>query len=800
MKGKFLLTLLAVLLMGQTVCAQSVFSPNMNSVRSKYQSRRAASPDAKNDRVTIVVTCSVETSTAAIANQMKELGAVVRVLMANQLVVDIPMSQLDAAAAIEGVLLIDMPSEGRQRTDTARKASHVDEVHAGKMEGMTNLPQAYTGSGVIIGLIDSGFDYTHPMFKDQNGNLRIIGVYQPWAMDEKHTGQPGNLKLENIPIVDEKGVSTTLNLTGSFYTNPDVICDTTIVKDTNGSHGVHCASIAAGRKMEYTTTFKPRNSTSGLLGGMAPDAQLILSEGGSSDEQTKKFPGVNLSNYNSMQALWAINYYAKQKGMPLVISWSENEHDGFHDGTSTMARYVGNYCKKDNNIMALCCGNEGADYAHFKRTIAKGGSAKIFYEPNSRTGDAYLFARTDQEIKIEVEVVDLDEDDTYLAFNLNLTTNRNAPKYQQEFSCEVKDNDGGYTVLYDEHMALGQKLYDEVIEEGTLGIYTDVGTGLDKNDQQFTYTKITIDQKKLKLMKNKKSGKDQYLRYTISSPNADVELLTWGDNANLFWNGDKGSTDRSVCDWNTTGEPITIGAYTTANNSLYYNDEKEQIEWGDESKDYPLGRYAVFSSYGHDYSDAQRPYPDVSAPGAHIYAACNSFSPSKDDMVTPYEKQFKGQDKPRNYPYSTKSGTSMATPAAAGIIALWVQAAREKGKPLTNKYMKEVIKNSSFNDDWTTITPIRYGAGKIDAYKGLLYILDIPTSIPDLPTRHIGATLNGRTLHIQGDPDVRVTVYSLSGQLLLDTQAVSGIVELPALPAGVYAVRIGSQGSTLIRL
>ena len=77
------------------------------------------------------------------------------------------------------------------------------------------------------------------------------------------------------------------------------------------------------------------------------------------------------------------------------------------------------------------------------------------------------------------------------------------------------------------------------------------------------------------------------------------------------------------------------------------------------------------------------------------------------------------------------------------------------------------------------------------------------TSVPELPTRHIAATLQGRTLHIQGDQnaqDAQVTIYNLSGQKVLDTHASSGIVELHALPTGVYAVKIGNQGSTLIRL
>ena len=31
-----------------------------------------------------------------------------------------------------------------------------------------NLPQEFTGEGVIIGITDWGFDYTHPVFYDTN--------------------------------------------------------------------------------------------------------------------------------------------------------------------------------------------------------------------------------------------------------------------------------------------------------------------------------------------------------------------------------------------------------------------------------------------------------------------------------------------------------------------------------------------------------------------------------------------------------------------------------------------------------
>jgi hypothetical protein len=55
-------------------------------------------------------------------------------------------------------------------------------------------------------------------------------------------------------------------------------------------------------------------------------------------------------------------------------------------------------------------------------------------------------------------------------------------------------------------------------------------------------------------------------------------------------------------------------------------------------------------------------------------------------------------------------------------------------------------------------------------------------------------------LNIDGYNDVQVTIYNLNGQQMLNTRATDGTVMLNSLPSGVYAVKIGQQGSTLIRL
>ncbi|MBR1412928.1 MAG: hypothetical protein IJ577_07365, partial [Prevotella sp.] len=90
---------LSLMLAGQTVLAQSAFSPTVNGLRSSYQTRRAASADAaQQERGSFIVTCSVDASAADIANQMIEMGGKIGALMGNQLIVDLPMSKLEDAA------------------------------------------------------------------------------------------------------------------------------------------------------------------------------------------------------------------------------------------------------------------------------------------------------------------------------------------------------------------------------------------------------------------------------------------------------------------------------------------------------------------------------------------------------------------------------------------------------------------------------------------------------------------------------------------------------------------------------
>src|ERR1700739_3546065 len=81
----------------------------------------------------------------------------------------------------------------RTLDDTSNIKNNVLKVH----QGVAPLPQAYDGTGVIFGLIDTGMDFTHPDFKDSTGKTRIKWF---WDQNSGYTGgdipQPFNYGQE----------------------------------------------------------------------------------------------------------------------------------------------------------------------------------------------------------------------------------------------------------------------------------------------------------------------------------------------------------------------------------------------------------------------------------------------------------------------------------------------------------------------------------------------------------------------------------------------------------------------------
>lgn len=215
-----------------------------------------------------------------------------------------------------------------------------------------------------------------------------------------------------------------------------------------------------------------------------------------------------------------------------------------------------------------------------------------------------------------------------------------------------------------------------------------------------------------------------------------------------------------------------------------------QVEMGSKP-----GTLASLSSCGPTIDG--RIKPDVVAPGVNIVSAVPVLTtPGMDRLMVYKETKFGGE-----YALATFSGTSMAAPHVAGVVALWLQA----NPKLTQSQVKDIIKNTSHQREAQYTSKNNcYGWGEIDAYAGILEALGLPTAIPSLSQSQpesVVFRLEGDVLYTDGAEDgTPVTVYDLSGAVIERTTVQQGCISFGGLRQGVYAVQLGSLGSTLIRL
>ena len=246
---------------------------------------------------------------------------------------------------------------------------------------------------------------------------------------------------------------------------------------------------------------------------------------------------------------------------------------------------------------------------------------------------------------------------------------------------------------------------------------------------------------------------------------------------------------------------ITVGA--TGYKSSFRNIDGEMNTEVDDLAASQPGRIALFSSQGPTFEGLIK--PDVSAPGVSINAAFNSYVELTDKVRK--ELTDKVVYNGKTYYYIAQSGTSMAAPVVAGTIALWLQA-----KPdLTTEEIIDIFSHTCTQPDASLEYPNSiYGYGQIDAYAGMLYILDILSHIPNLSNHQPSKAhfhLHGRSLIVEWGENVplssSISVYTTDGKNVLCSKG--STLDLSTLSPGIYAVQVNTgqaetTGSTLIRL
>ncbi|MCS6903824.1 MAG: S8 family serine peptidase [Bacteroidia bacterium] len=252
--------------------------------------------------------------------QLEEQGIKVRTRAGNIWTVDIPISAFPTLKMLKGVKYVQIDHKINTKLKEARRDSRVDAVHLG-----TNLPQNYTGKGVIVGVIDAGMDFTHPTFRISQ-NLSRLRIQRAWVQAKEGGTPPEGFDY------------------GSEYIGQQALLNQRS-DEINTSHGTHVAGIAAGIGDTQTDDFK----------GYAPDADIVL-------------VSINGAGSNIIDAVQYIFSYAQKVGKPAVINMSLGSHIGPHDGTSLFDRAFKELVGS-GRILVGAAGNEGMFPMHLSHNF-----------------------------------------------------------------------------------------------------------------------------------------------------------------------------------------------------------------------------------------------------------------------------------------------------------------------------------------------------------------------------------------------------------------------------------------------
>ena len=223
----------------------------------------------------------------------------------------VPVSVLDFFLNLEGLRYVEIA----EPVDPYLRVSTIDSKTDSVNRGL-GLPRAYTGEGVIIAIIDWGFDYTHPNFYDSTyTNLRIS---RAWDQNKLSGPAPEGFSF------------------GTEFVGQAALLEAqqdTLYVFGPGSHGTHVGGIAGG-----SGAGTPHR-------GAAPDAELI-------------FISLRRDGPSLVDAFNYIASYAESVDKPFVVNMSFGSHLGPHDGSS-LKNYGIDMIHGPGRIFVGSAGNNG---------------------------------------------------------------------------------------------------------------------------------------------------------------------------------------------------------------------------------------------------------------------------------------------------------------------------------------------------------------------------------------------------------------------------------------------------------
>ncbi len=273
---------------------------------------------------------------------LSKLGGGFRYAAGDISIVDIPLKYVSLLSNKNYVKRIEARTPHlRVMSDSMRIKANVNPVYFGQPP----LTRGYDGSGVVMGIIDTGIDYTNPDFQDSlTGKTRVKFLWD-----------------QNAPTAGNTPVKYAY---GQEWDNAEIDAGqaglSANVSDIN--HGTNTSGIAAGNG-SYSPGHKYR--------GVAPAADLVV-------------VALNFNASSPTVVTDAVDYiYSKAEslGEPCVINLSLGDYYGSHDGLDLQAQLINNMLTAQNGrAMVASAGNAGGEYFHLGYNLSASDTTFTWFQ------------------------------------------------------------------------------------------------------------------------------------------------------------------------------------------------------------------------------------------------------------------------------------------------------------------------------------------------------------------------------------------------------------------------------------
>lgn len=221
---------------------------------------------------------------------------------------------------------------------------------SGILQVQTQPSLQLTGNGVVIGIADTGIDYTHPAFRKADGTTRIIRI---WDQTERGGTSP-KLFPYGTEYTEEE-INEALKLENPFDKIP--------VNDPEG-HGTFVAGTAAGSSDEFQ----------GFIGA-APDAEIIVVKLKPAKQYLRDFFYISGSApvFQENDILSGIRYLtetADRLKKPLVICMALGSNQGSRTASLPLPLTLERLGQIQGITPVIAAGNEAGRFHHCSGSVS----------------------------------------------------------------------------------------------------------------------------------------------------------------------------------------------------------------------------------------------------------------------------------------------------------------------------------------------------------------------------------------------------------------------------------------------